>query len=279
MIFTKEQLQELAECANSAATEAGAYITAAIQSDFSISVKENAPSLASQVVTQVDLKAQEIILTNLQASIDKYDLGLLTEESQDSGSRFHKSHFWSIDPLDGTLPFTNREEGYAVAIALVSKAGESLIGVVYDPTNEELFTAIAEDGISCNGVSLSPTSATETYYFISDRSLRKDPNYTTCAEEQKAIAKEHKLIFEEKALNFGAVKSVLALIRLGSGVFCKPAKESDGCGSIWDYAATACIFQELGYRATAYDGSPLPLNCTDTTYMNRTGVRFTTLPV
>ena len=53
----------------------------------------------------------------------KYDFGILTEETPDNGSRLVKDYFWCVDPLDGTLPFTEGTPGYSVSIALVSKSG------------------------------------------------------------------------------------------------------------------------------------------------------------
>jgi 3'-phosphoadenosine 5'-phosphosulfate (PAPS) 3'-phosphatase len=52
-----------------------------------------------------------------------------------------------------------------------------------------------------------------------------------------------------------------------------PKKESGG-GSIWDFAATACIFQELGLPATNFEGGRLDLNRKDGTFMNHQGVFY-----
>jgi fructose-1,6-bisphosphatase/inositol monophosphatase family enzyme len=65
--------------------------------------------------------AQAAVLEVLAPTFKAYDLGLLTEELADDGSRFEKDYFWSIDPLDGTLPFTQGKPGYAVSIALVRR--------------------------------------------------------------------------------------------------------------------------------------------------------------
>ena len=57
---------------------------------------------------------------------ERYDLALLTEELEDDGSRHVKDYFWCIDPIDGTLPFTQKKPGYGVSIALVARDGASV---------------------------------------------------------------------------------------------------------------------------------------------------------
>ena len=47
-----------------------------------------------------------------------------------------------------------------------------------------------------------------------------------------------------------------------------------GGGSLWDFAATACVFQEVGAVATDIHGDPLDLNRADSSYMNHRGVLF-----
>jgi fructose-1,6-bisphosphatase/inositol monophosphatase family enzyme len=55
-----------------------------------------------------------------------------------------------------------------------------------------------------------------------------------------------------------------------------PKKESGG-GSIWDFAATACIYQELGLHATNFAGGRLDLNRKEDAFMNQEGVFYSNL--
>jgi 3'-phosphoadenosine 5'-phosphosulfate (PAPS) 3'-phosphatase len=52
-----------------------------------------------------------------------------------------------------------------------------------------------------------------------------------------------------------------------------PKKEIGG-GSIWDFAATACIYRELGLSVTDFKGEMLDLNKKDGTFMNKEGIFF-----
>ncbi|MCB9717425.1 MAG: hypothetical protein H6712_26490 [Myxococcales bacterium] len=56
----------------------------------------------------------------------------------------------------------------------------------------------------------------------------------------------------------------------------KLPRPGDGGGSLWDYAATACLFHEAGAVATDIHGDPLDLNRPDSTFMSHRGVLYAT---
>ena len=53
-------------------------------------------------------------------------------------------------------------------------------------------------------------------------------------------------------------------------------KSQDGGGSLWDYAATACLYQESGATVSDAFGNPLDLNRSDSTFMNHRGALYAT---
>ena len=64
----------------------------------------------------------------------------------DENTRLRESEFrWIIDPLDGTVNFVHGVPHYAVSIAL-ERNGELLVGAVFDPLQNECFTAAAGQG-------------------------------------------------------------------------------------------------------------------------------------
>ena len=107
-------LQLLAESAVVAARTAGRIISRYSNQEIEVEHKDGGHTYASQVVTEVDRKAQDAILEILNPSCDEYDFALLTEESEDDHSRFQKDYFWCIDPLDGTLPFTKGNRVFGI---------------------------------------------------------------------------------------------------------------------------------------------------------------------
>ena len=86
-------------------------------------------------------------MKHLLPTCKTYNLGLLTEEQEDDNSRFDKDFFWCIDPIDGTLAFIKKQAGFSVSIALIAKDGTPQIGVVYDPTKDNLYYAIKDNGV------------------------------------------------------------------------------------------------------------------------------------
>ena len=72
----------------------------------------------------------------------------------------------------------------------------------------------------------------------------------------------------------GAVKNAWQVIESNQACYLKLPKKEDGGGSIWDFAATACIACETGTWVSDIHGQPLALNRRDSTFMNHKGVIF-----
>lgn len=280
MQLTPEQLNSLCQTAISAAQKAGQLISDYTGRKIRIENKTAGSSLASQVVTEVDLLSQQCILEIIEPTCKNYDLALLTEESADDHSRLEKDYFWCIDPLDGTLPFTEATPGYAVSIALVSKAGIPQIGVVYDPVEEILYHALKGQGAFRNN---EPWSLTTNYNkkpltFITDRSFVKHSLFETTMTQLKQIA-SHMGCTELKLIHHGgAAMNAIWLLENAPACYFKYPKLQDGGGSLWDYAATACIFKEIGAMVSDIHGKPLELNREDSTFMNHRGLLYTSAP-
>lgn len=278
MMLSKKELHTLCKTATTAAISAGEYIQSQFDKHYDKAHKEGGDTLASQVVTAVDLKAQEIILKYLQPSIQQHDFGILTEESADDHSRLKRSHFLCIDPLDGTLPFTEGRPGYAVSIALVTKTGNPVIGVVYVPDKSECYTSIKGAGVWLNNkpfVYKKPVKQ-ETLDVYMDRSLRKEAWFHRITDQLKAWAAERKLTEIRYHSDFASVRNALGVMNSETGCYFKFPKERKGGGSIWDYAATRLFFEELGLYVSDSFGKRLHLNNPDATFMNEVGIVYTT---
>ena len=75
----------------------------------------------------------------------------------------------------------------------------------------------------------------------------------------------------------GSVLNGIHVLKNGPALMLKLPKKEKGGGSVWDFAATACIYQELGLPATNYEGGRLDLNRKDGTFMNHEGVFYANL--
>ncbi len=242
MILTTDQLIELSRNAIAAAREAGRMISEKAGTNVSYEKKSTGASLASQVVTEVDRMSQDIVLRHLLPTCDQYQLGMLAEESEDDGSRFERDYFWCVDPMDGTLPFIESRPGYAVSIGLVARSGEPIIGVVYDPLEHNLYHAAKGIGAFRN----------------------EDKWDLVIASDRPA----------EHIDRGGAVMNACWVLEHGGGYFYKKPKKQNGGGCLWDYAATACLFEVMGAWVSDMYGNPLELNRQESTYMNHRGIMF-----
>lgn len=285
MRLNLHDIQQLCELAKKAAVEAGQYIVSVDRRNLSIDRKDTGTSLSSQVVTQVDRHCDQLIRDRLQEGCEHFDLALLTEENAEvqerqKKNRFTQDYFWCVDPLDGTLPFTEGKPGYAVAIALVSKAGRSVIGVVYDPEAKKLYHAIAGQGAYVNDLPIAidsnlacdKTIAKLTVY--ADLSFNKDPKYRKTQSILKSAADSVGCDSVQEIYGSGAVKNACSIVFNAPACYIKFPKRSEGGGCLWDFAATACIVKEAGGWVSDIDGKPLDLNRRDSLFMNHRGVIF-----
>lgn len=269
-------LQHFSQIAIEAAKSAGKIIQNHINDDLKVQLKEGGSSYASQVVTEIDKLCEQAILSSIKPSCAAFNLALLSEETEDDGSRFEKEYFWCIDPLDGTLPFINKWPGFAVSIALVAKDGTPQLGVVYDPSNDNLYNAIKGFGAFKNeqawSIQLDPQAAYLTY--LTDKKLMDTPK----ANEMKALltelCKNLGLSKYREISGAGSVMNAILALEHAPACMIKFPKKEQGGGSVWDYAATACIYQELGFKATNFIGGKLDLNKRGGSFMNDEGVFY-----
>ena len=267
---------ELTEKAVKAASNAGQLIRSYRDKDVNVMQKEGGSTLASQVVTEVDRKSQDAILQVLLPTCDELDIALLAEEDEDDRGRLESAYFWCIDPLDGTLPFINGQQGYSVSIGLVAKDGTPLIGVVYDPVHDVLYQATKGQGLRRNNERWSLMQDSQALTFTYDRSFAEDPNFNQVKDELEAYT--HSLGLNEfNPIHYGgAVLNACHVLENGPGCHFKFPKSQDGGGSLWDYAATACLYEEGGAVVSDVFGNSLELNRPDSTYMNHRGALYAT---
>jgi myo-inositol-1(or 4)-monophosphatase len=134
-------LRLLLKSACDTAIEAGALL----KRDF---LKQRSVRLKGRIdlVTEMDLKSERLIVRRLKKTFPQ--ASFLTEE----GSIVEeKSEFkWIIDPLDGTTNYAHTFPFWCVSIAL-EQMSKTVLGCVYDPLRDELFTASVNDSARLNG--------------------------------------------------------------------------------------------------------------------------------
>ncbi len=275
MSLSHADLMFLVDHARQAARIAGDHIAGARPG--SVEHKDSGSTPASQVVTEVDRAAEALILDSLSPAIARFDLGILSEERPDDGQRLTKDHFWSIDPLDGTLAFVEGTPGYAVSIALVSRAGVPMVASLFDPVDGTSYSAVKGLGLWRDAQPWLPASApARTLSVYLDRSAAKRADYPQLVAGLNGVAAEMGLDTAAVKVRAGAVMNACQALRNPPGCYFKFPKPEAGGGSLWDFAATACLFAEAGAVATDIHGAALDLNRADDTFMNHRGVLFAT---
>jgi 3'-phosphoadenosine 5'-phosphosulfate (PAPS) 3'-phosphatase len=287
------QLEQLLQLATDAALEAGKFINNVDRKSLQVQSKQAGSSLSAQVVTQVDLDSQAIILTILEPTTTQYDIALLTEENASeedvaTHARFHKDYFWCIDPLDGTLPFIEGGDGFAVSIALVDMTGKPIIGVVYNPSTNALYQAINAlpllSSVMKNGLPWQPEKNNSVLSLYMDRSFQQDARYPAVLEQLTTQTVQQGLKLQV-IKNCGAVMNAIGVLENPPACYVKLPKPQLGGGSLWDFSATAAISTALSHQYLAsssevlcsvsdYQGAPLDLNRVDSNYMNHRGVLY-----
>lgn len=108
------------------------------------------------LVSEADHHSEQFLLAYLRQHFpgDR----IVTEESGELAGSDDRA--WYIDPLDGTVNYVHGVPIYSVSIAY-AEAGKLHLAVVYDPTQDECFSAEHGQGAWLNGQLIHPSTATE----------------------------------------------------------------------------------------------------------------------
>jgi len=99
---------------------------------------------STELVTQADARCQQIIVDRIKEIWP--DHGFIAEEGGESKifkqpPRAADAVWWVIDPIDGTTNFAHRMLLFAISIAVMYQ-GEPIVGVIFDPATDSMFTAV-----------------------------------------------------------------------------------------------------------------------------------------
>lgn len=136
-----------------AASKAGEWIKTRLGT-----VKQlNTKSAVSDLVTEVDKGAESMIRKLIFTHFP--DHAILGEEGVEPGPEAsaqalekyaEEEYLWIVDPVDGTTNFVHGFPFFSVSIALAHK-GEVIVGVIYDPSRDEMFVAEKGKGAYVHG--------------------------------------------------------------------------------------------------------------------------------
>ncbi len=132
---------------------AAAYAGAQVVRDRFGNISQIDKKGAFDLLTEADTESEKKIITTIREAFP--DHAILAEES---GASEGTGEFrWLIDPLDGTTNFAHQLPIFAISIALTTDA-EIALGLVLNPMDGELFSAISGQGAELNGKPIKVSS-------------------------------------------------------------------------------------------------------------------------
>lgn len=196
-------------------------------------------------IAEADAAAEAAIYRVLETASSS--LGFISEES--GGRAGERPETWIVNPLDGTGNCASSIPYFATSIALCDAEGE-ILGVVFDPIHNEMFSAKRGEGAWLNDLPLpllTPKAPEGAFLSISVAM----PQHRRCVSEPQFLIGLHM-----------AMKTAAALRRLGSTAL---DLAYVGCGrldgyfedglSYYDLAAGKLFAQGAGATVTGLDGA------------------------
>lgn len=195
-------------------------------------------------VTTADLEVNRI-LHEMQQSYFPED-GWLSEESPDDRARIEKARVWIVDPIDGTKAYVNRLPEYCISVALVEQ-GKPVLAAIYNPSNDELFTAVKGQGLKLDGkpIDRRPPQNGLPHVMVSPREFRSG----------RWIGLEG-LVHCRPTLSIANALALVAAGRTHATLTIEGENE-------WDLAAGVLLIEESGGTVADAAGNPFTFNQED----------------
>jgi myo-inositol-1(or 4)-monophosphatase len=150
------------QVAQKAAVEAARAAGAVMRKNLTAEKKANEIT-SHDIKLELDVRCQKLIEKKLKLAFP--DISLLGEEGESGDA--NAEYRWVVDPIDGTVNFAHGIPHASVSIALQQKISQTkkrntknekrapeyktLLGVIYDPFQDELWTAILGGPARMNG--------------------------------------------------------------------------------------------------------------------------------
>jgi myo-inositol-1(or 4)-monophosphatase len=200
------------------------------------------------VVTEADHLSEELIIAAIRAQFP--DDAIVAEESGEhrsgGGKGVHAAdgaeRAWIIDPLDGTVNYANGVPFFCVSIGFV-QGGKAAAGVVYDPTRNELFSAVAGGGARLDGQPIALPAKEQ----LSDSLISLGLPWRAYRRREHALRRATRV-----SRDLGSAALALAYVANGRfDIYVQLRSLSN-----WDVAAAGLIAEEGGARVTDGSGGP-----------------------
>ena len=186
------------------------------------------------VVTLADTEINSYLVKRVK---EKYPYHAVDGEEEQFGD---SKYLWVCDPVDGTAMYARHIPTAVFSLALVID-GESVLGVVYDPFTDSLYTGVKGQGAYCNNKKISVSN----YKLTDKESVIHIDNWPTADYQLMDVYKE--LGKQTYMVNIGSI--VRSCICVATGDFnlaIFPGTKHRNC----DIAAIKIIVEEAGGKVT-----------------------------
>jgi len=191
----------------------------------------------TSIVTEADVFIDGFLREKLEA-LDP-SIGWLSEETADTPERLDRDRVWIVDPIDGTRAFVEGVPVWVISIALVEN-GRPVLGVIFNPTKNEMFEAVVGAGAFLNGnpITTSPRTLLAGSEIVGPRAMMEDLDGigAQIARAPYVYALAYRMVG-------------VAANRVDAAVASTRAKD-------WDIAAADLILSEAGGMLLDIDGEP-----------------------
>ena len=195
----------------------------------------------NSLVSYVDQTAERMLVEGLREVLPGSTF--LTEEETVNQER--GAYQWIIDPLDGTTNFLHGLPHFAVSVALRHHR-DLVVGVVYDVTKREVFTAYRGGGAWLNGQKIGVSSNDR----LSDALIATGFPYYDYSRVKQFHQTLERFMREARGVRrFGAAALDLAWVACGRYDFF-----FEYSLHAWDMAAGILLVEEAGGKVTDYVG-------------------------
>lgn len=228
------------EAAQEAARGGGAILNRYRDSGARYGWKQSSPGHHAdyEVVSEADVEVDASLRQALLGAFPED--AWLSEEAHDDRERLLQRRVWIVDPLDGTREFLQGVPEFAVSIALAVN-GQVVLGVVYNPANDEMFAATAD-------------STDERFQLDQAESLAD--GFMLVGRGEWRFGDLPPVPEGTRVMPVGSIAYRMALLASGQGCLIFTA----GRRSEWDLAAGAALLGAAGARVTDIDGRALLFN-------------------
>ncbi len=199
----------------------------------------------NDIVTDIDVFMENKIVTFVKECFPNHSI-----YAEESGENNKNSEYeWLIDPIDGTINFASGIPLFATSVAL-RKNGETILGVIVDYSQNDVYYCIKGQGAFCNGIPINVSKTDKLNNSIISFCLTSHYNDKHIKE---VLNVEEKLASKVRGLRL-IVTATIELAWCASGKIdgCLNVKPSIGLSS----AAGKLLVQEAGGKVTNLQGTP-----------------------